>query len=135
MAGRIPIVDYLVLEDGSPHLVARRCRDCGALYLDRRNACAHCGAAGEDQFTSQRLADEGVLRAFTIVKRAAPGVPAPFISAIVDLDGGGRVNANLVDLDPDPEKISLNSRVRLTTYPVATDDEGTEAVAFGYVLA
>ncbi|HMD47140.1 MAG TPA: OB-fold domain-containing protein [Acidimicrobiales bacterium] len=134
MADRVPLVDYLVLDDGPPHLVARMCDRCGALYLDRRNACAQCGADAHE-FSPQRLADEGVLRAFTIVHRAAPGVPAPFISAVVDLDGGGRVNANLVEIDPDPEKIALNSRVRLTTYPVGTDDEDTEAIAFGFVLA
>src|SRR5271157_4329551 len=88
MADQIPLVDYLVLDDGPPHLVAKMCDRCGALYLDRRNACANCGA-GSHEFSRHRLADGGVLRSFTIVHRAAPGVPAPFIAAIVDLDGGG----------------------------------------------
>ena len=42
MANQIPIVDYLVLDDGDPHLVANECTECGALFFDRRNACAHC---------------------------------------------------------------------------------------------
>ena len=39
MAGRIPLVDYLVLDDGDPHLRAQECVNCGARFFDRRNAC------------------------------------------------------------------------------------------------
>ena len=66
------------------------------------------------------------------MSRAAPGVPTPYVSAVVDLDGGGVVKANIVDVDPDPAKIELGMPVRLTTFVAGTDDEGTEAVAFGF---
>ena len=39
---RVPLVDYLVLDDGDPHLVATGCTNCGARFFDRRNACASC---------------------------------------------------------------------------------------------
>ncbi len=129
MAGRIPIVDYLVLDGDEPHLLAYECANCGARYLDRRNACAKCG---KTDFTRSRLANEGTVRAFTIVHRAAPGVPTPYVSAVVELEGGGMVKSNIVDVEADPENISLGLKVRLKTYPVGTDDDGTEAVAFGY---
>lgn len=125
----MPIVDYLVLDDGAPHLVANESVDSGALYFDRRNADAK---SGRTEFTKRRLADEGLLRSFTIVHRAAPGVPTPYVSAVVDLDGGGTVKANLVNVEPTPEAVNLGMRVRLTTFVAGTDDDGTEAVAFGY---
>jgi uncharacterized OB-fold protein len=128
MAAQIPIVDYLVL-DGDPHLVARACSACGALYFDRRNACASCG---KREFGTKKLANTGVVRAFSIVQRAAPGVPAPFASAVVDIDGGGKVKANIVGVDPTPDNIKLGMPVALTTYVAGTDDNGVEAVAFGY---
>jgi uncharacterized OB-fold protein len=129
MAAQVPMVDYLVLDGDAPHLVAHACDHCGATYLDRRNACASCG---KRDFSSRELANRGVVRAFTIVHRAAPGVPAPFASAVVDLDGGGRVKANLVEVAADPAQISLGMPVELTTFVAGTDDNGTEAVAFGY---
>ena len=125
---RMPVVDYLALEP-EPHLIAHRCSACGALYFDRRNACASCGGTA---FDKQSLANEGTLRAFTIVHRAAPGVSAPFVSAIVDLAGGGVVKSNLVGIGSDPAQVELGMPVRLTTFVVGKDDEGTEAVAFGY---
>lgn len=41
-ATQIPFVEYLVLADGEPHLVAHQCTACGARFFDRRNACAGC---------------------------------------------------------------------------------------------
>ena len=127
-AERVPIVDYLVL-GGAPHLVANECRQCGALYFDRRNACARCGGR---EFGRHPLGTTGVIRSFTIVHRAAPGVPAPFVSAVVDLDGGGMVKADVVNVEPTPERVRLGQHVRLTTYVAGTDGQGTEAIAFGF---
>ena len=128
MANQIPMVGYLSL-DGDPHLVAQECKQCGALYFDRRNACAHCSAT---VFAPKDLATTGVVRSFTIIHQAAPGVPVPYVSSVVDLDGGGAVKANVVNTEPDPEHVSLGMKVKLTTFPVGTDDDGTEAIAFGF---
>ena len=74
MAQQIPVVDYLVLGD-RPHLVSRSCTACGALYFDRRNACARCFGI---EFDAVDLANEGTLRTFTFVHR----VKRPFVSAV-----------------------------------------------------
>jgi uncharacterized protein len=129
MGKQVPIVDYLVLDDGAPHLVANRCDTCGALYFDRRNACAKCSGRS---FTKERLADDGKVRSFTTVHRAAPGVPTPYVSAIVDLSGGGVVKANVLNVEPSPDHVRFGMDVRLTTTVAGVDDEGTEAVQFGY---
>jgi uncharacterized protein len=129
MGKQVPIVDYLVLDDGAPHLVANRCDTCGALYFDRRNACAKCSGRS---FSKERLADDGKVRSFTIVHRAAPGVPTPYVSAIVDLSGGGVVKANVLNVEPSPDHVRFGMDVRLTTTVAGVDDEGTEAVQFGY---
>jgi uncharacterized protein len=128
MPQQVPYVGYLSLGD-DPHLVAKECGSCGALYFDRRNACANCG--GRD-FGERRLANNGVLRAFTIVHRAPGEVKVPYVSGVVDLDGGGVVKANIVGIDPEPGSVALGMKVRLTTFPVGTDSAGTEAVSFGY---
>lgn len=130
-ARRIPVVDYLVL-DGEPHLEANACAACGALFFDRRNACARCGRT---EFARQALATTGIVRSFTIIHRAAPNVPVPYVSSVVELDGGGVVKANLLEAGTEPDKIDLGMRVRLTTFACGRDEEGTEAVAFGFAPA
>ena len=124
----VGVVDYLVLGD-EPHLQANECAACGALFFDRRNACARCG---KTEFRRRALAATGVVRSFTVVQRAAPGVPVPYVSSVVELDGGGVVKANLVEIEPDPSAIELGMKVQMTTFPCGTDDEGTQAVAFGF---
>jgi uncharacterized OB-fold protein len=125
---RVPLVDYLVL-DSDPHLVAKACTACGARFFDRRNACAACGS--DTGFDDVDIPQEGVLRSFTIVSMAAPGIPVPFVAGVVDC-GGTSVRANVVNVEPDPEHVSLGMKVRLTTFPIGTDAEGTEAVGFGF---
>jgi len=133
---RIPVVDYLVLDGDDahpgPHLVARACTSCGALFFDRRNACARCG---KTEFAAKPLATAGIVRSFTVVYRAAPGVPVPYVSSVVELDGGGVVKGNIMEAGSDPEKFDLGMAVRLTTFPCGVDAEGTEAVAFGFTPA
>ena len=128
MGKQIPMVDYLAL-DGEPHLVAQECKECGALFYDRRNACAHCG---NRSFSTRDLATTGVVRSFSIIHQAAPGVPVPYISSVVDLDGGGSVKANVLNTEPDPDRVKLGMKVQLATFVAGMDDDGTEAVGFGF---
>jgi uncharacterized protein len=127
MSGQIQAVDYLILEP-EPHLVARFCTACGAEYFDRRNACARC--FGTD-FEPRALATEGTITAFTVVHRAAPGVPAPYTSIVVDLDGGGSIKANLLGTN-DPAAIMACTKVRLSTFVAGKDDDDVEAIAFAF---
>jgi len=128
MADCMTVVDYLRLEP-EPSLVAQDCSACGARYFARRNACSKCGGQG---FAAALAATTGKLRAFTIVYRAAPGVTVPFISAVVDLDGGGTVQANLIGVEPVPEAVVLGMCARLVIFPVGEDAMGTKAIAFGF---
>ncbi|MBL6630404.1 MAG: OB-fold domain-containing protein [Actinomycetota bacterium] len=124
---QIPFVDYLVLGD-RPHLVAHECSGCQARYFDRRNACAGCFGT---EFTSVEIATDGVLRAFTIVTFAAPGVDVPFVAGVVDCEGTS-VRGNIVNCPPDPDHVTLGMSVRLTTWVVGADSNGVEAVNYGF---
>jgi uncharacterized protein len=127
MAEQIPLVDYLVLGD-EPHIVAHECTACGARYFGRRNACAGCFGT---EFRDHRVAGEGTLRTFTIVAYAAPGIPVPFVSGIIDCDGTS-VRANVINTDASPDSVKLGMKVRLATFVVGADEAGVEAVGFGY---
>jgi uncharacterized protein len=127
MPGQIPLVDYLVLGD-EPHLKAHECTSCGARFFDRRNACASCE---NTEFKDVAVATTGELRAFTIVSLAAPGIPVPFVAGVIDCDGTS-VSGNVINTEPDPDHVKLGMKVKLATYPIGTDDDGTEAIAFGF---
>ena len=127
MAEQVPLVEYLAL-GAEPHLVAHECTGCGARYFDRRNACAGCFAT---EFTDVAVPTDGVVRAFTIVSMAAPGIEVPFVSAVVDCDGTS-VRGNVINTAPDPDHVTLGMKVRLATYSMGKDNNGTEAIGFGF---
>jgi uncharacterized protein len=124
---QVPLVEYLVLGD-EPHLVANECTACGARFFDRRNACAACSAT---EFRSVDIPTNGEVKAFTIVSMAAPGIPVPFVAAVVDCDGTS-VRANIINTEPDPEHVQLGMKVKLATYEIGTDAAGTQAIGFGF---
>ena len=123
----VPLVNYLVL-GSEPHLVATECQACGARYFDRRNACASCGGTA---FHPTDVPTTGEVRAFTIVSLAAPGIPVPFVAAVVDC-GGTSVRGNIINVAPDADRLHLGMRVKLATYSLGADDSGAEAIGFGF---
>jgi uncharacterized OB-fold protein len=130
-----PVVDYLkYANDGAPYLAGARCTKCGETFLGEREVCANCGA--RDSMQNRRLADTGKLYNFTIVHRNFPGVPVPFVSAIVDLDGGGTVKGNLLEVEPDPKKIKFDMPVKVVYRDAGRKDkEGTSYLSYFFVPA
>jgi len=111
-AQMLPAVDYLKLpEGGDPYLAGSRCRNCDAVFLGDRHICSKCGA--RDQMKSVQLSDHGTLYSYSIVYRTFPGVDVPYISAIVDLEGGGTIKGNLIGMDPDPANLTFGMPVQV----------------------
>jgi uncharacterized OB-fold protein len=108
----LPAVDYLKIPDsGDPYLEGQKCQACGAVFLGERGACSKCGTRGK--FEAVRLSDRGKLYVFSIVHRSFPGIQTPYVSAVVDLEGGGTVKGNLIGVEPDPEKVKMGMPVRV----------------------
>ena len=111
-ANPLPAVPYLKLpEGGDPYLEGQECGECGSIFLGERDVCSKCGTRGK--LSAKKLADTGKLHVFSIVHRSFPGIEVPYVSAIVDLDGGGTVKGNLIGIDPDPEQIQFGMPVKV----------------------
>ena len=110
--GPLPVVDYLKIpESGDPYLEGHRCSGCQSTFLGERSICSNCGA--RDKMGTVHLSTQGTLYAFSIVCRSFPGIEVPYVSAIVDLEGGGTLKGNLINIDPDPEKISFGMPIEV----------------------
>ena len=42
------------------------------------------------------------------------------------------MRGNVINCDPTPEQVHLGMKVRLATYVLGADDNGTEAIGFGF---
>ena len=108
----LPVVEWLKLpEGGDPYLEGHKCQSCGAVFLGERTVCSKCGARGA--LSAVKLSNSGTLYVYSIVHRSFPGIQVPYVSAIVDLDGGGTLKGNLINVEPDPEKIKLGMPVEV----------------------
>ena len=112
MSDPLPAVAYLKIPgDGDPYLEGHKCSACEAVFLGERTTCSKCGA--RDQIEVVKLSNEGSLYSYSIVHRSFPGIDVPYVSAIVDLEGGGTVKGNLINIDPDPEKIEFGMPIEV----------------------
>lgn len=130
--GMRPAFPFIALDgNGRPSLVALRCRTCGTCYGEQnRLACARCGARA-DSLESMEPGYTGTLHSTSIVYRTYPGIPAPFISAVVDLDNGPTIKGILRGVDFNPEEIPAGRPVRVVFDEALgrTDSEGNRYVS------
>ena len=127
----LPAVDYLKLpDDGEPYLEGSSCQSCGAIFPGARNVCSKCGT--RDAMKTIHLSNQGKLYAFSIVHRSFPGIQVPYISAIVDLEGGGTVKGCLINIDPDPEKLEFDMPVEVVYQDALgrKDAEGNSYISY-----
>lgn len=111
-AAPLPAAAYIKLpKDGEPYIEGHRCKCCGAVFLGERDHCSKCGA--RDSMEAIKLSNRGKLYSYSIVHRSYPGIEVPYISAIVDLEGGGTVKGNLINIEPDPEKLAFDMPVEV----------------------
>jgi uncharacterized OB-fold protein len=124
-----PATSYTRIDEaGAPYLLGSRCGECAAVFLGVRENCGRCCARRRMQ--PLRLAARGRLYSYTIVHRSYPGIRVPFISAIVDLEEGGTLKGNLVEIEPNPDKLAYGMPVRVV-FRGAESALGEEAA--GYV--
>ena len=119
----LPVVDYLkVPENGDPYLEGHKCKKCNSVFLGERNVCSNCFS--RDSMESVKLSNK--------VFRSFPGIDVPYISAIVDLEGGGTVKGNLIECDPDPEKIKFDMPVEVVFDDALgrKDSEGNSYISY-----
>jgi uncharacterized OB-fold protein len=126
----LPVIEFLKIpEQGDPYLEGHRCQACGAIFLGERDACSKCGTRGK--LEPKRLSTQGTLYVYSIVHRSFPGIEVPYISAIVDLEGGGTVKGNLINIDPVPEKVKMGMPVEVIFKIAPTKDrEGNEYLTY-----
>ena len=85
----------------------QRCTSCGEFYFYPRPFCPRCLSADVQWVT---VSGRARLHSYVINHRAAPGfeAEAPYVIAIVELEEGPRMMANLVGVEPRPERLPLD---------------------------
>jgi uncharacterized OB-fold protein len=128
-----PLASFIKVDPaGLPYLEGVRCTSCGEVLLESRRGCPKCASIGT--LEPVRLAETGRLFSYTIVHRSFPGVVTPFISAVVELDGGGFLKGNLVGADPEPSTLEFGMPVRVSfDHPKVTGKNELDLLRYVFV--
>jgi uncharacterized protein len=100
-------------------LLIQRCASCGHRQFYPR---AHCTACGTFDPAWEEASGRGVVHTFSVIHRnGSPGFAeeVPYVFAIVELEEGPRMTANVVGVDPD--EVVVDMPVRVTFTPVSDE--------------
>jgi uncharacterized protein len=91
-------------------LEGRRCKRCGELQFPPRAACGACRSQEQEV---HRFSGRGTVYSFAEVAQPLAGFDGPYLAALVELEEGIRVAAQLTDLDP--EEVEIGMPVEMVT--------------------
>jgi uncharacterized OB-fold protein len=81
-----------------------RCQACEAVQFPPRGACGACRGAKLEPY---RFSGRGTVFSFAEVAVAPQGFSGPYVVALVELEEGVRVTAQLTDVDADEVEIGM----------------------------
>ena len=115
------------LADQRYRLAGERCPHCGAAIFPPRDTCPTCAKPAQELYT---FSGRGTVYCYTTVLDAPEGFEdqRPYTVALVKLDEGPLVTAQLTDLDGEPW---IGMPVEMVTRRLRTDGE-SGVIVYGY---
>jgi uncharacterized OB-fold protein len=116
------------LKNSRYRLIGEICNGCGAKIFPPRDVCPICNTDGQSEF---EFSGRGKVYSFTTVYEAPAGYKeqAPYTVALVELEEGPMITAQLTDDLDEPIKIGMP--VEMVTRRLKTEGERGQLV-YGY---
>ena len=110
-------------------LVGEVCPHCSSKIFPPRDVCPECGGEAKNAFA---FSGKGKVYTYTVMRDAPAGYEhnAPYTVAIVALDEGPMVTAQLTDLGEQPVEIGMP--VEMVTRKIREDEEKKGILVYGY---
>ncbi len=110
-------------------LVGEVCAHCDAKIFPPRDVCPHCGGEAKTQYA---FSGKGKVYSYTIMRDAPAGYEEniPYTVAVVALDEGPMVTAQLTDLGEQPVEIGMP--VEMVTRKIRQDGDERGMLVYGY---
>jgi uncharacterized OB-fold protein len=110
-------------------LVGEVCPHCDAKIFPPRDVCPNCGGEAKTQYA---FSGKGKVYSYTIMRDAPAGYEEniPYTVAVVALDEGPKVTAQLTDLGEQPVEIGMP--VEMVTRRIRQDGDEHGMLVYGY---
>ena len=110
-------------------LVGEVCPHCDGKIFPPRDVCPHCGSDARTSFT---FSGRGKVYSLTSIPDAPAGFEhaAPYTIALVQLEEGPVVTAQLTDVDS--QNVQIGMPVEMVTRKISTDEDKRGIIIYGY---
>ena len=110
-------------------LVGEVCPHCSAKIFPARDVCPECGGEAKEPF---RFSGKGSVYSYTMMKYAPAGFERglPYAIALVKLDEGPTVTAQLTDIGD--KKVKIGMPVEMVTRRIKEDGDERGMLIYGY---
>ena len=116
-----PETDFYWEKVRAHELWLMRCNDCQGIYFYPRTICPLCFSRNLHWVQSL---GRGVVYAFSVVYRAPTTAlidAVPYVAVLVELEEGVRLPSLLVEVEPDPSRLSIGMQVEVVFDPVTAE--------------
>jgi len=113
------------------NLIGKKCTVCNRIFFPQREVCPYCRRKSLGKMEEVKLSGKGTIITYTIIHSPPSKFEnqIPYAMAIVELDEGPRITAQITDCDI--EKIEIGMRVE-AAFRRIQDDGYTGAIYYGY---
>ena len=113
------------------NLIGFKCNNCGESYFPPRDICPHCHRESIGKMEKVKFSGNGEILSYTTVHDAPPAFKrqVPYILALVKLDEGPVITAQIVDCDPDD--VNIGKKVH-TVFRKIREDGTNGVIEYGY---
>jgi uncharacterized protein len=113
------------------NLIGNKCESCNKVYFPPREACPYCRRKSMGKMNNLQLKGKGEVITYTIIHVAPENFEeqVPYPVAIIKLDEGPCITAQIVDCDINDVKIGM--RVE-STFRRIQEDGYVGAIYYGY---
>ncbi len=110
-------------------LVGEICPHCDAKIFPPRDVCPHCGGEAKTQYA---FSGKGKIYSYTVMRDAPAGYEEniPYTVAVVALDEGPMVTAQLTDLGE--QAVEIGMPVEMVTRKIRNDGDERGMLLYGY---
>lgn len=113
------------------NLKAKKCEVCERVYFPPRESCPYCRRKSMDKMKDIKLCGRGEVLTYTIIHVGPEAFEeqVPYPIAIIQLEEGPKVTAQIVDCDI--EDVHIGMKVQ-STFRKIQQDGSTGAIYYGY---
>lgn len=113
------------------NLIGNKCGSCGKIFFPPKEACPRCRRKSLGKMEEIQLSGKGEIVTYTIIHVGPEAFEhqTPYPIAIIKLDEGPHITAQIVDCDID--KVKIGKRVQ-STFRKIQEDGKVGAIYYGY---